>query len=116
MRFGHKITGTRELSGVIASARRNAPKQTVQVIKNNAEEIKNTARKLAAVDTWFMHDSIYTRHMGMMSIIHSPAPYSGYVENGTRHMMAQPFMFPAVEQQQAKFQKDLQDVMDGVFI
>lgn len=116
MKFGHKITGTVELKGIIASARKNAPKQTVQVIKNNAEEIKDKAKKKAAVDTWFMHDSIYTRHMGMMSIIHSPAPYSGYVENGTRYQMAQPFMFPAVEEQQAKFQKDLQDVMDGVFV
>ena len=116
MRFSHKITGVTELKGVIASARRNAPRQTVQVVKNNAEEIKKTAKKLAPTDTWFMHDSIYTRHTGMMSIIHSPAPYSGYVENGTRFMGAQPFMYPAVEQQQAKFQKDLQDVMDGVFV
>lgn len=116
MKFSREVTGITELKGVIASARRNAPKQTVQVVKNNAEEIKAIAKKKAPKDTWFMHDSIYTRHSGMMSIIHSPAPYSGYVENGTRFMDAQPFMYPAVEQQQAKFQKDLQDVMDGVFV
>jgi HK97 gp10 family phage protein len=116
MKFSHQITGTSTLKGVIASARRNAPRQTTQVVKSNAEEIKKTARRLAPKDSWFMHDNIYTRHEGMKSIIHSPAPYSGYVENGTRFMDAQPFMFPAVEEQQEKFNKDLQDVMDGVFV
>lgn len=115
MRFSHHITGVKELKGVIASARRDAPRQTAAVVKNNAERIKTSARRRAPVDTWFMHDSIYTRHQGLKSIIHSPAPYSGYVENGTRFQDAQPFMFPAVEEIQEQFQKDLQDVMDGVF-
>lgn len=47
------------------------------VIKNNAERTMRKAKQLAPVDTWFMHDTIYTEYAPLTGFIHSPASYSG---------------------------------------
>lgn len=37
--------------------------------------------------------------------------YAPYVENGTRFMEAQPFVHPALEEQSAKFKRDMQKLV-----
>ena len=83
------------------------------VIKNNAERTMRKAKQLAPVDTWFMHDTIYTEYAPLTGMIHSPAAYSGYQEYGTRFMGAQPFMRPAMDWMAPKYAKDLRDVIRG---
>ncbi|MGE0539751.1 MAG: hypothetical protein AB7R89_06195 [Dehalococcoidia bacterium] len=45
-----------------------------------------------------MRDQLEIENAGTgKRILHSPAPYSGYVEEGTRFMAAQPWFRPAME-------------------
>ena len=110
-----KLEGVRELSVAISNSHRNVVDQAIKVTQNNAEEIKKEAKKIAPKQTWFMHDHIVTHFIGMNAEIISRAPYSGYVEFGTRFRNATPFMFPALERIRPKYEKDMTDVMRGLF-
>jgi HK97 gp10 family phage protein len=66
-----------------------------------AKVIAERAKDLAPVDTGYMRDHIRARKHGQLgAVVESTAPYSGFVEYGTRYMAAQPFLRPAVDQGQ----------------
>lgn len=48
------------------------------------------------------------RNGGMTAEVEPTAEYAAYVELGTRHMEAQPYLKPAFEEQKEKFKKDMQ--------
>ena len=50
-------------------------KEVDAVTKNVGEEGRMRAKKYAPVDTWFMHDSIFTFHKLMYAEVHSTATY-----------------------------------------
>ncbi len=56
------LEGLEELVVAIESADEKAVEQSNKVVKNNTEKVGKTARKYAAVDTWFMHDNICTNY------------------------------------------------------
>lgn len=74
------------------------PGATGAVVRKVAAAVQTEAKDRAAVDTGFMRDSI---HIKMQSeteaLVIAGAYYSIYVEMGTRHMAAQPFMAPAAD-------------------
>lgn len=110
-----KLEGIRELTVAISNAQRDSVDLAVKVTQNNSEELRREAKKLAPKDTWFMHDNITTRHFGMSSETISKAPYSGFVEFGTRNRNATPFMYPALNRIQPKYEKEMTNVMKGLF-
>ena len=63
-----------------------------------AEVIVRRAKQLAPVDTGFMRNNIHAEEDAVIS----EAPYSAYVEYGTKKMAAQPFMRPAVDEGQSE--------------
>lgn len=81
------------------------------VVKNSAEQMRYKAQKYSPVDTWFMHDNIFTFHSSTESETHSTAPYSGYVNDGTRFQYAQPFFSTAFEEVEKEFNKNMEDVI-----
>jgi HK97 gp10 family phage protein len=77
---------------------RRLPEAGEQLASAVAQEIGTDAQSRAAVDTGYMRDHIEVNKTGQGAYeIHSAAPYSGFVEEGTRYMGAQPFMRPACE-------------------
>lgn len=61
-----------------------------------ADLIARDAQGRAPVKTGYMRDHIEVSRSGEASYdITSGAPYSGFVENGTRFMAARPFLLPA---------------------
>ena len=108
-----RFEGDDEFDRLLEKAIKESESTVDAVVKNNTERTKRKAKQLAPVDTWFMHDSIYTSYEPLTGFIHSPASYSGYVEFGTRYMSAQPFIRPALEWMKPKYEKDLRDVIRG---
>ena len=108
-----KFEGADELMSALNNAIRVSESSADAVVKNNTERAKKQAQKYAPVETWFLHDEIYTEYEPMTGYVHSPASYSGYQEFGTRFMSAQPFMRPALEWVKPKYEKDLRDVING---
>jgi len=76
-------------------------------------EMENMAKSLAAVRTGYMRDSVFhdvvPSDLGFM--FGARAPYSGYVEFGTRFQRAQPFIRPALDAKQSRL---LDAILHGV--
>lgn len=81
------------LDGVIA----RLPAGQEAISDLGADAVVEGAKARAAVDTGYMRDHIEKRAFGSERVVISEAPYSGFVEYGTRNMAAQPFMRPALE-------------------
>ncbi|MGM0260485.1 HK97-gp10 family putative phage morphogenesis protein [Enterococcus sp. AZ102] len=80
-----------------------------QVVKNNTDEMTKNAQRIAPVDTGNLKGKIgsETKSGGMIGVMTSKAPYSGYLEFGTRFTDKKPFIKPAFEKQKVKFKSDL---------
>lgn len=114
-KFVIHLEGLEELKITINNSHGRAVKQVSKVVKNNTERLKKTAKSLAPVDTYFLHDNITARYEDMAGEVRSNAAYSGYQEYGTRFMAAQPYMRPAAWEVQELFKRDMSDVLKGVF-
>ena len=75
--FKIDLRGHEVLAMTIANAHAKAVAQSVQVVKNNTEELKAKAHSMAPEDTGFLKNNIVTRYEGMSGIVHSQAGYSG---------------------------------------
>ena len=115
MKFDMDFQGIQQLEMTIYNAHKKAVEQANKVTKNNGELLKRKAQELAPRDTWFLHDNIVSKYFPLMAQVHSLASYATYPEFGTRFMDAQPYMRPALLWVQPKYQKDMTDVMKGVF-
>lgn len=113
--FKIDLRGHEVLELAIANAHAKAVAQSVQVVKNNTEELQKKAKTYAPVDTGFLKNNIVSRYEGMSGIVHSQAGYSAYQEYGTRYQSGTPFMRPGLQFIYPKFQKDMTDVMRGAF-
>lgn len=83
--------------------------QVKKVVKNNTDEMTKNAQRIAPVDTGNLKGKIgsETKSGGMIGVMTSKAPYSGYLEFGTRFTDKKPFIKPAFEKQKVKFKSDL---------
>ena len=66
-------------------------------IKETCEEIQELAKEYAPVRTGTLRDSITMKVDGKTGEVYPTVPYAKYVENGTRYMLAKPFMRPAFD-------------------
>ena len=101
-----------------ANAVRNKPK-AVQVavdkeIKLSSLRVEKKAKELAPFDTGWLSNNIYANVVaqGKAEVV-SPVEYSIYLEYGTRFMMAQPFLFPALKADWPLLKQRLNKIMRG---
>lgn len=74
-------------------------------VLKSAERVAAKARSYAPVDTGYLKSSIEASSVtsGKEADILVGAPYGAYVEYGTVHMAAQPFLTPAIREEEAEF-------------
>lgn len=60
------------------------------------EEVAADAKAACPVRTGNLRDSIASRMDGDTAVVFSDVPYAAYVEEGTRHMAAEPYFRPAL--------------------
>lgn len=71
----------------------------VQALHKAALVIQRRAVQLAPVRTGSLRRSIFTQDLSPMVVAIQPGVnYGGFVELGTKHMAAQPYLFPAAEE------------------
>ena len=74
------------------------PEKVDRVVRKAAADVEAQAKIRAAVDTGFMRASISSHRVSPCHYrVTVGAEYAPYVELGTRHMAAQPFLRPAFE-------------------
>ncbi|MBT0160780.1 HK97 gp10 family phage protein [Candidatus Bathyarchaeota archaeon A05DMB-2] len=63
-----------------------------------ATDVKALAKQLAPVRTGHLKSSIYAKIQQWVAEIGAEATYALFVEFGTRHMQAQPYLYPAIQE------------------
>ncbi|MCW2898567.1 MAG: hypothetical protein JWO67_832 [Streptosporangiaceae bacterium] len=66
-----------------------------------AADVADEAQRLAPVRSGTLRDSIHVEDGPDGVQVVASAPYAAYVELGTRHMPAEPFMVPALHERSA---------------
>ncbi|WP_288395061.1 HK97 gp10 family phage protein [uncultured Vagococcus sp.] len=85
-----------------------------QEINRSALRVERNAKKLAAWDTGWLSNNIYSTMVSLAKAeVMSPADYSIYIEEGTRYMAAQPFLFPALKADYEVLMRNLNKIMRG---
>ena len=108
--------GAERLTMAIRGASQKAMEQSSQVIRNNTERHKASAKAKAPVDTGFLKNHITSSYPDRLEgHVKSEAAYSGYQEYGTRFQTGTPHIRPALREIEPQFKKDMDDVLKGVF-
>ena len=83
-------------------------------IKLSSLRIEKKSKQQSPFDTGWLSNNIYANVVrSMVSEVVSPVEYSIFIELGTRFMMAQPFLFPALKADWPLLQKRLNKLMRG---
>lgn len=108
--------GAERLTMAIRGASQKAMEQSSQVIRNNTERLKASAKAKAPVDTGFLKNHITSSYPNSLEgHVKNEAAYSGYQEYGTRFQTGTPHIRPALREIEPQFKKDMTDVLKGVF-
>ena len=96
---------------------RNLPRNLRQrghdLVYRTAATIEGQAKVLCPVDTGALRASIYVTEKGEMSAEVGPhMEYEMYVEYGTKHMAAQPYLTPAAEGARPAWEAGLRDLFN----
>ena len=99
---------TAQASKVIADRLNvKVPKVLGESVKTTADKVASTAQSICPVDTGELQSSISAEVQSEFEAhVIATAEHAPYVEFGTVHMMAQPFMAPAVEQHRTEFVRE----------
>ncbi len=71
--------------------------QVYRYLHSWASDVKAAAMTRAPVRTGYLRSSIYALVKDWIAEIGAEATYAMFVEFGTRYMMAQPFLYPAIQ-------------------
>lgn len=108
--------GAERLTMAIRGSSRKVMEQSSQVIRNNTEKLKASAKAKAPVDTGFLKNNITSSYPNRLEgRVKSEAAYSGYQEYGTRFQTGTAHIRPALQEIEPQFKKDMTDVLKGVF-
>ena len=108
--------GAERLTMAIRGASPKAMEQSSQVIRNNTERLKASAKAKAPVDTGFLKNHITSSYPNRLEgHVKSEAAYSGYQEYGTRFQTGTPHIRPALQEIEPQFKQDMNNVFKGVF-
>ena len=101
------ITVDNPLQGMFESLAVKLQTQMQNVLDQNGSEIVSYAQSIVPVHTGFLRDSIQYHVEGTVLYVLAAAYYAKYVEYGTRHMKAEPYMRPALDNQLPQLRADL---------
>lgn len=108
--------GAERLTMAIRGSSQKAMEQSSQVIRNNTERLKASAKSKAPVDTGFLKNHITSSYPNRLEgRVKSEAAYSGYQEYGTRFQTGTPHIRPALQEIEPQFKQDMNNVLKGVF-
>jgi len=83
-----------------------------EIVSETADEVQQSAQANAPVETGYLRDSITVEdgESSTEKVVVVGADYGVYVEFGTRHMTAEPYLTPAAEAAQAVFEEKLSEL------
>jgi len=73
-------------------------RQVYRYLHSWASDVKALAKQLVPVRTGYLRSTIYAKIQEWVAEIGAEAHYALFVEFGTRHMQAQPYLYPAIQE------------------
>jgi len=73
-------------------------RQVYRYLHSWASDVKALAKQLVPVRTGYLRSTIYATVQEWVAEIGAEAAYALLVELGTRHMRAQPYLYPAIQE------------------
>ncbi len=77
-----------------------------------AADVKALAKQLVPVRTGHLRSSIYANIKEWVADIGAEATYAYFVELGTRHMKAQPYLYPAIQEHLPRLEQIILEAID----
>jgi HK97 gp10 family phage protein len=104
----------RALLNVDAEGRRTVQREVFRSLLN----VQRRAKERCPVDTGRLRNSIAIEPAdeGLSGTVGTNVEYAPYVEFGTRYMPAQPFLLPAIEEEQPEFVRRLKEQLGSAFV
>ena len=78
-----------------------------------AAVVKALARQLAPVRTGHLRSTIYADVKEWVATIGAEATYAMYVELGTRHMQARPYLYPAIQTYLPQLEQNIREAIEA---
>jgi HK97 gp10 family phage protein len=92
------IEGIEEFKNAMQSFDSGMQRHVHRLLASWAADVKALAKQLAPVRTGHLRSSIYAKISEWVAEIGAEATYALFVELGTRHMQAQPYLYPAIQE------------------
>jgi HK97 gp10 family phage protein len=92
------VEGVEEFKAAMQSFDSGMQRHVHRLLASWAADVKALAKQLAPVRTGHLRSSIYAKISEWVAEIGAEATYALFVELGTRHMQAQPYLYPAIQE------------------
>lgn len=107
-----KWKGFNAFASGLEKASKKVEQEAGGIIFETALGIEKTAKKNAPYDTGFLRNNIAAKRVNTLtSRVDSFAPYSIYLEKGTRKMAAQPYFQPAINNESVLMYRKLKGML-----
>jgi len=114
MKVNYNLKGLRQFTIQVKKKPTEVQRTVNSELNRSSLRVERRAKKYAPWDTGWMSNNIYSMGTGILQYaVVSPVHYSIYVELGTRKMAAQPFMYPALEDEYPVLMRRLKQIMEG---
>ncbi|HEM3013655.1 TPA: HK97 gp10 family phage protein [Streptococcus suis] len=108
MSVTYRVKGLKRYLNQVQQMPNRAQQAVNRELSRSSLRVELRAKELAPWDTGWMSLSIYSaQYRFMVWMVSSPVDYSIYVELGTRYQSAQPFLFPALEEEYPVLMRNL---------
>jgi HK97 gp10 family phage protein len=107
------VDGIEEFQRAMSKLDSGMQRHVHQYLASLAAEIKAEARRLVPVRTGYLKSTIYARIQEWVAQIGADAAYALFVELGTRHMRAQPYLWPAIQEYLPQLENTICQAIDA---
>jgi HK97 gp10 family phage protein len=92
------VEGIEEFKAAVEQFDSGMQRHVHRLLASWAADVKALAKQLAPVRTGHLRSSIYAKISEWVAEVGAEATYALFVELGTRHMQAQPYLYPAIQE------------------
>ena len=92
------VEGAEEFQTAMAQFDSGMQRHVHRRLASLAADIKASARQKVPVKTGYLRSTIYAKVRDWVAEVGAEAAYALYVELGTRHMRARPYLYPAIQE------------------
>ena len=99
------VQGVQEFQAAVSKFASYVQEYVHSQLVNWAELVRSEARRRVPVRSGYLQSTIYAVVRDWVIHVGAEAAYALFVELGTRHMQARPFLWPAIQQYLPELQK-----------